>query len=818
LEHPVVSIVAGPGYGKSIALSKYLLNASIQTTWVQLSADDVMPSHFWETFTQALAANSPSLASTVLAMGFPNTIDLRNYLVGLLRTELKPRLAYALVFDDLHLLEKGPVLDFIAQLVAINAQVPIVVISRCDRLPNAAELARSHRLARIEEQELAFTKSEVAEYFELLGVKASNELTSDIFRETEGWPLAISIAGRLLESQPLNSAAIRTALRGTINVIIENELFSTISTKMQHLLVQLSLVTHLPPELIDQFPGGRQMMDELTNTSSLVRYDNYMHVYRLHHLLLHYLEGKQNLLSDEERMEAYGRAARWCDANGYRIDALSYYHATANYDAIIDIAYAYPPIMPFDIAFKLFEIFENAPPEVFERYAAAYALYTRLIMMVGHVDEALAKTRERIALLEKRPHDGVTSRMLMGLYNNLGFAKLVICPETHDFCFAEDFEKALEYHQTATDPPAGGYQVYGVGPYALRLGRNKAGDPEKYIEMLERSVLCAMVTLRGCGCGLPELARSEYAFYRGLASEAERHAFCCLNQAHEQGQFEIEGRALFLLIRIYLQKGKHRQITKALSRLETLTGEAGFMNRYLLFELASSWLFAMIGEFDHVESWLRSPLWSTTANTLFDGLDDLVRLRYYLATKDYQTLLDFANSRTARHGVSRYLIGRIGLMLTQAICHNQLDNRTAALDRLREAYDLAQPNSLDMPFIEMGNAMRTLAGVALQNKAAGIPAAWLESIRSRATTYAKRVAHVRSCYLEAHNLMADVHLTNKELEILGDLSQGLSRMEISLAHGISINTVKSMLPLIYQKLGAENALDAIRIATTRGLL
>ncbi|MDR1185379.1 MAG: helix-turn-helix transcriptional regulator, partial [Coriobacteriales bacterium] len=61
-------------------------------------------------------------------------------------------------------------------------------------------------------------------------------------------------------------------------------------------------------------------------------------------------------------------------------------------------------------------------------------------------------------------------------------------------------------------------------------------------------------------------------------------------------------------------------------------------------------------------------------------------------------------------------------------------------------------------------------------------------------------------------------LTDRELEILRDLTHGLSRVEISLARGISINTVKSMLRIICDKLGAENLMDAIRLATTKRLL
>jgi LuxR family maltose regulon positive regulatory protein len=134
-----------------------------------------------------------------------------------------------------------------------------------------------------------------------------------------------------------------------------------------------------------------------------------------------------------------------------------------------------------------------------------------------------------------------------------------------------------------------------------------------------------------------------------------------------------------------------------------------------------------------------------------------------------------------------------------------------------------------MLFIEQGNNMRTLAGAALKElkergaadsevNELGIPVSWLEMVRSRATTYAKRIAYVRSVYLEKHSSRDDVQITSKELEILTDLSQGLSRTEISLTHGISINTVKSMLQVIYDKLGAEGAMDAVRIATTKRIL
>jgi DNA-binding NarL/FixJ family response regulator len=61
-------------------------------------------------------------------------------------------------------------------------------------------------------------------------------------------------------------------------------------------------------------------------------------------------------------------------------------------------------------------------------------------------------------------------------------------------------------------------------------------------------------------------------------------------------------------------------------------------------------------------------------------------------------------------------------------------------------------------------------------------------------------------------------LTLKEKEVLQDMSQGLSRTEIAAYRGISVNTVKAMLQIIYEKLGADNSMDALRISISKGLI
>ncbi|WP_170219713.1 LuxR C-terminal-related transcriptional regulator [Leucobacter komagatae] len=61
-------------------------------------------------------------------------------------------------------------------------------------------------------------------------------------------------------------------------------------------------------------------------------------------------------------------------------------------------------------------------------------------------------------------------------------------------------------------------------------------------------------------------------------------------------------------------------------------------------------------------------------------------------------------------------------------------------------------------------------------------------------------------------------LTGRELEVLRLLARGLSRQEISDTLFVTLNTLKSQLRSVYRKLGASSREEALRSATSRGLI
>ena len=61
-------------------------------------------------------------------------------------------------------------------------------------------------------------------------------------------------------------------------------------------------------------------------------------------------------------------------------------------------------------------------------------------------------------------------------------------------------------------------------------------------------------------------------------------------------------------------------------------------------------------------------------------------------------------------------------------------------------------------------------------------------------------------------------LTNREREILALLAEGLGNKQIAARLGISTNTVKTHLELLFEKLGVSSRAEAVATGVRRGLL
>ena len=165
------------------------------------------------------------------------------------------------------------------------------------------------------------------------------------------------------------------------------------------------------------------------------------------------------------------------------------------------------------------------------------------------------------------------------------------------------------------------------------------------------------------------------------------------------------------------------------------------------------------------------------------------------------------------------LFGNIALAVARAVALFRLGDTGEAAGHLKKAYELAAPGRHFFPFIEQGSDMHSLITALQRDGLAGdFDESWLDRVKNQAGIYAKNLRLIANECSELTAGPDDAPLTAREIQMLEDLYHGFSRQEIAAHHYISINTVKTILGALYEKLGAKSNIDAVRIALDRKLI
>jgi LuxR family maltose regulon positive regulatory protein len=820
IQNRVVIVRAGAGYGKTQAVYSFVKKQNVRTAWVQLSERDNIGERFWENFTAGIAGISGETAVKLAEMDFPATERQFDRYLKIPQEDVVSRENYIIVYDDLHLLTDKTVLRFIERTVASAfPNITSILISRTEPSLNLMNLESKRLLARITEEDLRFTRDEMTAYFGLLGISPSPQTVSSIYYDTEGWAFAIHLAGLSLRNASSGAAYVNQALRSNIFKLIDSEIMAPLPLPVQRFLIKLSLIDHLVPELLAELAQDPSILDRMKGLDSFIRFDMYLNAYHIHHLFLDYLKGRQNELTESDKKDLWLKTAAWCTANNQKLDAISYYEKAGDYEQLINVVYTLPAILPNRMARMLLEIMERAPAEIFDQIAHAHVLRTGLYLTLEMFDKSREELTAVITKLEAQSPSPTVYRTLTGCYNLLGFIGMNTCSYTRDYDYVHYFKKARQYYEFnkfETRPPI---STIPLSSYLCRVNSEEKGEMEKYIEAISAVIPYASVTFGGCTMGMDDLCRGELAFFRGDVSEAEQFLLQARRNARRGNQYETENRAFFYLLRIYLARGNHEAIQEVLKQLEAQLNEQYYLARFTYHDIVTGWYYAHTGQEDKLAPWLKNDFEESDLNSIVFGLEVLVKAKYHFAERRYPAALAVLESRGTRSSLWDFVLGRVEKKALEAVCYYQLRDREGAFTALEAAYKLANPNAISMPFIELGKDMRTLAEAALKDKAPGLPPDWLERIRLDAAAYAKKLFTLTEQYRSASPRQGDsVSLSRREMEVLTSLYQGMTREEIASLSSLSVNTVKSVVSHIYNKLGAVNKADALRIAASLGLV
>ncbi|MCL1833672.1 MAG: hypothetical protein FWG49_04135, partial [Leptospirales bacterium] len=483
-KHPLVMICAGAGYGKTSAVYDFVRGSAGPIGWVPLNERDNIAPRFWENYANSASRVNPSYAKALIDLGFPDTDDKLNQYFSIRRNhKIKTHIQ---VFDDFHFIEDPAVMRFIERtLNGLPQETSLFFISRSTSNLNIANMVSKGLVYNISEDDLRFTENELAEYFKQKNISLSLDELRGIYEDTEGWAFAINLIARSYQKAPAYKGYLRDAMRTNIFRLMEAQSYSGVSEALQNFFIRLSLIDHLSVELISLLAKGDvKLIKEFETQNAYARLDNYTNAYMIHHLFLKFLREKQGALTDEEKHETYKIAADWCNRNGFKIDALTYYEKTGNYEAIVAAFFGLPTQIPYEIARYTAEIFDRAPEEAFDTVPVLAAMRVRSVMRLGNMAQAEELMEHYESKYAGLPEDSVfRNYTLGGIYYCKGIMQTMMCTSQDRYNFDESFCKMDEYLSLSPLEPEY-VSGYPVGPWISLVGTARQGAQQAYIEAL----------------------------------------------------------------------------------------------------------------------------------------------------------------------------------------------------------------------------------------------------------------------------------------------------------------------------------------------
>lgn len=255
-----------------------------------------------------------------------------------------------IVLDDYHLIQNTEV-DAILTFLLDRAPPSIYILLASRKEPgfNYAKLRASDQLLELDEHDLRFTPEETSLFLrEVMGLQISAEEVASLEERTEGWIAGLQLAALSLEGRADVSNFI-TSLRGTDRFILDylaEEVFARLPEVLQSFILRISLVERFNAALCDtliedwedatweklrqDFAGMQELHSrpilEFLDSSNLfvVPLDHGRQWYRFHHLFGEFLRDRLSALHPGEIPELHRRASTWFSSQRFLTEAIQH--------------------------------------------------------------------------------------------------------------------------------------------------------------------------------------------------------------------------------------------------------------------------------------------------------------------------------------------------------------------------------------------------------------------------------------------------------------------------------------------------------------
>jgi len=341
--HGKLTLVSAPaGFGKTTLIAEWASACPHPVAWLSLDEGDNDPARFLAYLIAALQTLDPSIGVAVRPSLQVDLLQPPKDLVAMLINQvgaIEHRLV--LILDDVHLIKAPAFYEALAFLLEhLPHNLHLVIATRADPpLPLAALRARA-QLTELRQSDLRFGDEEIAAFLNsIMQLGLSREQVATLAERTEGWVAGLQMAAISLQGQGKERVAgLVQGLAGSDRYIMDfllSEVLERQPAEVQSFLLETSILERLSGSLCDavigQEGGAQATLEHLDRTNLFVLpLDNRRQWYRYHRLFADLLRSRLASTQRDEASDLHRRASLWFEQNGLVPEAIE--HAIAGLD------------------------------------------------------------------------------------------------------------------------------------------------------------------------------------------------------------------------------------------------------------------------------------------------------------------------------------------------------------------------------------------------------------------------------------------------------------------------------------------------------
>ncbi len=850
-------ISASAGFGKTTLVSEWVAGCGRPVAWLSLDEEDNDPARFLTYLISAVQTIEAGIGAGLLgALQSPQPPPPEVILTALLNEITTISGSFILVLDDYHTIDSQPVDEALAFLVEhAPPQMHLVVATREDPHLPLARLRARGQLTELRAADLRFTPAEAAEFLNrVMDLNLSSEDIAALDARTEGWIAGLQLAslamqGLSMQGHP-DAANFIQSFTGSHHFVLDYLMEEVLQQQPENVLAFL-----LRTSILDRMCGplseavvctsagsGQETLEYLERANLfIVPLDNERRWYRYHHLFGNLLRQRlgQNL-TPGEIAELHRRASQWYEDHDLDIEAFQHAAAAGEIARAVHLIEGKGiPLYHRGALVPVLNWLKSLPKSELDKKPALWLMYARVLTSSGQATGVEEKLQAAETALQGAEMNVETRDIIGSIASNratLAYTKYQ--PDTVIF----EAKRALEYlspdnltTRTITTFTLGvGYMQNGNRTAAIQAFSDAISISQKtghtFVKSMATMALGNMQMMENKLYTAAEIHQQALQLFGaqplpiaceshlGLAQifyewndlgAAEQHGLQALHLAQ---QFDrVIDRYIICevcLARLKLARGDVAGAAAMLAEAEQSVRQNNFVHR--IPEVAAAQVLVLLRQGD-----LPKAAHLAQAHDL-----PFSQARVLLAQGDPSAALALLSPLRQQMEARDWQDERLKVMVLQAVAFYALGEEDHAVQLLGEALTLAEPGSFIRLFVDEGAPMEQLL---LEAASHGVPQEYIRKLLA-AFDAEKRKRHIHSDlppgfpkgYRDGEPLIEP--LSQRELEILKLIAQGLSNSEIGERLFLALDTVKGHNRRIFDKLQVQRRTEAIARARELGLL